>query len=187
MAKLRGYICEKCGAKEGIPDYGYAEPVNRLVMHIEKGWFITNEKSLCKNCIPEELSVKDGKHPVRIKFNSCTAKHDRTAYPEMYDPYYGSRVLHELCDNCQHLFIESDEDGSRYKLCRADGGGKWLFAHNLYSGHTCGGAVIGRCCHYFKSDQGYDGRSYCPSGRDPAKEYAEGRFEEPYDNIYDWD
>lgn len=185
--KLIGYICEKCGTKEGIPDYGYEEPVNRLIMHIEKGWFITNKKCLCKNCIPEELSVNDRMHPVRINFNACTAEHERTAYPEMYDPYYSHSVLHELCDNCQHLSIELEVDGSTYKTCRAGDDGRGLFAHNLYSGHTCGGAVTGRCCHYFKSDQGYDGRSYCPSGRDPKKECEECRFEEPYDEIYDWD
>lgn len=177
-----GYICEKCGTKDWIPDYGYAEPVNKLIMHIEKGWFITDGKCLCKNCIPAELSVKDGVHPVRKTFNPCTAKHDRIAYSEMYDPYYNHIVLHKLCDNCQHISIELETDGSRYQVCRADD-----YGHNLYSGHTCGGAVTGRCCHYFKSDQGYDGRSYCPSGRDPKKEYAEGRFEEPYDEIYDWD
>lgn len=174
-----GYVCDKCGKMDGITNEGYPEQVNRLRMHIEKGWYISKNLSYCRDCLPSELAPRDSKHPKQTMFNCLKGCHEQIVFlDEPYDPFY-EYVLYELCKCCKHHEYEYESDGSRWAVCRVDGDG-----HNLYSGHTSGGPVRGRLCPYWGYDDGF--KKYNP-GKDPETDIADGTFEPPYNEIYDWD
>ena len=184
MGRMIGYLCDVCGKKDGIKDGGFPEYVNRLIMHIEKGWYIDG-KCYCPDCIPPNLRLRENRKPIRTVFKSDLYAHVEIPYEdERYDPYFESPNLGDLCRVCRWHHWESEVDGTYFETCRSCE--KMLWGHNLYDGHFYGSAVKGRLCHYFTYVCS-NGSEYCPSGRDAWDELERNESEPPYNQLYDYD
>lgn len=184
--KLVGYICDVCGEKDGIQDRNYPESVNRLIMHIERGWYIEPGMCYCPDCIPQNLRIRENRKPIRTVFKSDLYAHVEERYEdERYDPYFQSPNLGDICRACKWHHWESEVDGTYFETCKS--GDKKHWGHNLYDGHFYGSAVKGRLCHYFTFATPDNRVVYNPSGRDPWDELDRGIYEPPYNQEYDYD